>query len=332
MRKLLAFLLIIIGLVVGGLFCWHQTLEPLSSEKIIKRFVITKGASASQIGNKLKEEGLIKSSLVFKIYVQVSGNSDKIQAGEYRLPTNLSLPELVATLLRGPLEVWVTIPEGLRREEIVERFIQALSLVGEEAKMFQDKFLLISNNKEGFLFPDTYLFPKSASASAVVKKMLNTFDKRVDSQIERDLRNKDMGLNEMVILASIVERETGTETEKPIIAGILLKRLEENWPLQADAAVQYAVASAKCRMSNAKCDWWQLLDKDDLAISSGYNTYKFKGLPPSPIANPGLSSIKAVVYSQDSPYWFYLHDSQGGIHYARTIEEHDQNIRTYLGK
>ncbi|MBI4033134.1 MAG: endolytic transglycosylase MltG, partial [Candidatus Blackburnbacteria bacterium] len=141
-----------------------------------------------------------------------------------------------------------------------------------------------------------------------------------------------------VTLASIVERETLTDEERPIVAGILLKRLEAGWPLQADATLQYAIASVNCTLrketsaaQSVKCeDWWPIPSSEDKKIKSLYNTYLNRGLPPGPIANPGLSSIKAVVSPQDSPYWFYLHDGNGKIHYAKTSEEHAENIRKYL--
>jgi UPF0755 protein len=125
-------------------------------------------------------------------------------------------------------------------------------------------------------------------------------------------------------MASIIERETKTNEERPVVAGILWKRLENDWPLQVDATLQYAIANSET--------WWPILTKEDLEINSSYNSYKFTVLPPTPIASPGLSSIKASANPQDSDYWFYIHDPEAQIHYAETIEEHNNNIRKYLGK
>jgi UPF0755 protein len=189
---------------------------------------------------------------------------------------------------------------------------------------------MVSEEEEGFLFPDTYLFPKTASAELVVNKMKQTFNKKLSNKIKSDIKGSNYTLSQMVTLASIVERETVTDEERPIVAGILFKRLEAGWPLQADAAVQYAKANAKCQKAKVECKWWPKLTRQDLEIDSLYNTYKYRGLPPGPIANPGLSSIKAVVYPKESPYWFYLHEGDGSIHFASNLEEHNNNIEKYL--
>ncbi|MEJ2347990.1 MAG: endolytic transglycosylase MltG, partial [Patescibacteria group bacterium] len=145
------------------------------------------------------------------------------------------------------------------------------------------------------------------------------------------INNSGYNLNQIITLASLLERETITNEERPVVAGILWKRVEAGWPLQVDAAVQYAIATADCQ-GKIECEWWPILTKEDLAINSSYNTYKYPGLPPAPIASPGLSSIKAAIFPEDSPYWFYLHDADGEIHYAETLEEHNANVSRYLGK
>jgi len=325
MRRLLIPLSIFFVLVFGVVFWWQSVIGAPQKQAEAQRFIITKGASASQIGNKLAEQGLVKSALAFKIYTQVTGTSKKIQSGQYSLAANRGLASIVSELLKGPQEIWVTVPEGLRREEIGERFAAAFELAGEEAGFFQSQFLATSQGKEGFLFPDTYLFPKEASASAVVNKMLTTLEARFDQKIEAAAQAQDLTKTQVLTLASLLERETVTAEERPIVAGILLKRWRAGWPLQVDASVQYAIGKPG--------NWWpRPLTKEDIAINSPFNTYKFASLPPTPIANPGLSSIKAVVDSETSPYWFYLHDTKGEIHYAATLEEHNLNIDKYLGR
>ena len=139
--------------------------------------------------------------------------------------------------------------------------------------------------------------------------------------------------NQIVTLASMIERETITDEERPIVSGILIKRLENDWALQVDAAVQYAVANSKIKSSSSRLEnYWETITKLDLEINSPFNTYKYTGLPPSPIANPGLSSLSAALNPQESSYWFYLHDPKGIIHYAEDIEGHNENVRKYLGK
>lgn len=332
MKKLLLLpFLLLLG--IGALVIWlYFNTQPVSGNKEFSNFLITKGSSASAIGNKLQSAGLIKSSLAFRIYLQFTGQAKKIQTGEFRLSPSFNLFQVVDQLSRGPIEIWVTVPEGLRREEIAGRFASNL----DRDQAFVNEFLDSSKGKEGYLFPDTYLFPKNASASAVVAKMARTFDaKTLDlTQTGSTLSSKDL-----VTLASLIERETKGDVERPVVAGIILNRLNAGWPLQIDASVQYAIANDKCHdqgsqsLTNAKCkDWWPILTKADLQINSPYNSYKFTGLPPSPIASPGITSIKAAYNPEANDYWYYIHDNSGVIHYAKTLAEHNQNIRQYLGK
>ena len=322
MKKYIALLALaaslILALLVGN-FWWGSSVKSVSVDTNEKDFLITKGSSASQIGTKLQNEGLIRSSLAFRLYVQLTGKSKSVQAGEYSLSPSHSLVKMVDILSKGPIEVWVTVPEGLRREEIADRF--ATGLAKKDKQTFVQEFLASSRAKEGYLFPDTYLFPKTASASAVVNKMLSTFDKKT-SEFKEGIAASKLSLEDIVTLASIIERETRTDAERGVVAGILINRLDIGMGLQADATVQYAAGTSE--------NWWPILTKEDIAISSPYNTYKFRGLPPTPIANPGLSSLKAAIFPEESDYLYYLHDSKGQIYYAKTLEEHNENVRKYL--
>lgn len=144
--------------------------------------------------------------------------------------------------------------------------------------------------------------------------------------MREDAKMSGLTLDEVITLASIVEREGRTADDRPIIAGILLKRLKADWPLQADATLQYALGY----QAREKTWWKKALTNDDKNFRSPYNTYLNPGLPPRPIANPGIESMKAVIYPKDTEYWYYLHDPTGAVHYAATIEEHNANVKTYL--
>ena len=284
MKKLLiSFLFLLTSFFLGFIFVYSQT-KPVANEKADKYFLILKGTSASQVADNLKKSGLIRSPLLFKAYTKFSGISQKIQAGQYKLSPSYSLFKVISEINKGPIEVWVTVPEGLKREEIAEKYISVLNPPDPDA--FRNDFLNITKTKEGYLFPDTYLFPWDASPSMTVGKMLATFDEKV-GEIS----------SEKLVMASLVEEETKTDLERPIVAGILYKRLKAGWSLQVDVAPE---------------------------------TYKKLGLPQSPIANPGLISIKAAISPEESPYWFYVHDSSGNIHYAKTLGEHNLNISKYL--
>lgn len=336
MKRLSIFIpfLLFFALILISVFWWKEVSRPVSNSTVLKNFIIAKGDNAQVVGNKLYENGLIRNSLAFKFYTQITSKSKSLLAGEYQLSPSLSLEEIVRELENGPVEVWVTIPEGLRREEIASRFIKDLSISDpEKANTFLEEFLSASSGKEGYLFPDTYLFPHTTTASNIVTKMTSTFDSKtasLNNDLSKGNSQSNLSWNEVIILASILERETKTESERPIVAGILEKRLTNGWPLQTDASVQYGISNLNCKKS-INCDWWPMPTKANLALDNPYNTYLNKGLPPTPISNPGLSSINAVIHPQASDFWYYLHDSKGNIHYAITLEEQDANITKYLG-
>lgn len=281
-----------------------------------KVFVVRKGEGLGLVAQRLEEEKLIRSSLAFQILATRLGLTRKIQAGDFRLSPGMSPEEIVQQLTHGTLDLWATLIEGRRREEIAEQLTKS----GLE-DFDQTEFLKLTQNLEGQLFPDTYLFPKEADAQRIVSLLAANFKKKTSS----------LGADKQtLILASIVEREAKYEVDRPVVAGIILKRLNEGWPLQVDATIQYAVGTQRCQGRN-ECEWWpKRLTKEDLAIKSPYNSYLSVGLPPSPICNPGLASIKATLNSQKTDYWYYLSDSQGRMHYAKTFEEHRQNIVQYL--
>jgi len=313
--------MLILVVIASGLW-FYKNSQPVSDTEKFDYFIITKGSSASQVGRNLESKGFIKNALTYKIYLQFTGQTGKIQTGEFRLTPSYSLFQTVDALSRGPIELWVTIPEGLRREEVAQKFAAVLDKDG----LFVADFLKVSSGKEGYLFPDTYLFSREASASSVVTRMTETFT----SKTKNLENNSGMSINQAVVLASLLERETKTDAERPIVAGILMNRLDSDWPLQIDAAVQYAVASENCKFKTENCTWWPILTLEDLSVKSAYNTYKNQGLPPNPIANPGLSSLKAAFNPKENDYWYYIHDNQGQIHYARTLVEHNSNIAKYL--
>lgn len=315
MKKILLFLLLAaVAVATLGGYWFYKNSGPVSTDEKFVYFIINKGASVSQIGNKLESAGLIKSAMAFKVYLQFSGQTSKVQAGEFRLSPSFSLLETAKTLMKGPVEIWVTIPEGLRREEVAQKFASTL----DKDNAFITEFLEASKGKEGYLFPETYLFPRDVTAATVVKKMTDTFTSKTGNL----KNNSGLSLSQVIVLASLIERETKTDEERPVVAGIMLNRLSAGMPLQIDASVQYGVGTSK--------NWWPVLTLGDIAKSSPYNTYKNKGLPPTPIANPGISSLRAAFSPKDTDYWYYIHDLDGKIHYAETLDEHNANIARYL--
>lgn len=308
---------------------WNGAISAPSADAKEVRFTITRGASAETIGKNLKEAGIIKDTLAFKLYLQSKGLTSKLPPGQFRIPRNLTMPAVVDFLMEGPAEFWVTIPEGYRREQIPSAFIKSLELSGAAAEEFEEEFLEASGGMEGFLYPDTYLFAPDVSGAQAVALLRATFDKKF-SPTPAELSAVGLTLEEVVTLASIIERETKSPKERPVVAGIYFNRLDAGWPLQVDATLQYAIANVKCRMPSVECSWWEIPTAEDKEFDSRYNTYKYPGLPPGPIANPGLTSLEAVINPEDTPYWYYIHDSEGVIHYAETLEEHNRNVTRYL--
>lgn len=315
--KNFAVLVSFIILFLATFFIWFtSSIAPKSQTKNYKTFVITPGSNLSDISKKLQKEEFIKNSLAFQILSTTTGFAKKIQAGSFHLSPHLSASEIAKELTKGTFDVWVTIPEGLRVEEIAE-------ILNSKLGTNRSEFLKVS--KEGYMFPDTYLIQKSATAQEIAKIMRDNFEKRLSSDMEQILKT-GQGLEQTIILASIVEREAKFDTDRPVVAGILLKRLQAGVSLGADATVQYAKGYQESEQS-----WWKkTLTEEDLEIDSPYNTRKFARLPPGPICNPGLSSIKAVITPKTSDFFYYLSDRDGKMHYAATLEEHIENIRKYL--
>lgn len=286
----------------------------------IKDFVVNRGESTRTIARRLEKQGLIRNKIVFLVYLRLSDQTGQLQAGSFKLSPNKSVPDLVEELKHGRVDIWITFIEGQRREEYAQ-------LLDEKFDLPQEEFLRLTRGKEGQLFPDSYLLPTDVIVPQVVKQLTDNFEKKwqmVDNQTE-------LSQNQVLILASLIEREVKTDQARPIVAGILIKRLRNDWPLQVDASVQYGKANVTCNKQHEVCNWWPKVTKRDLkTIDSLYNTYIYKGLPPRPICNPSLDSIKAVVNYQPTDYWYYLSDKQGRMRYAKTVEEHNRNISKYL--
>lgn len=295
-----------------------------SSEKVIVQ--IDQGATVEQILTKLVDQGLIQEKWLtyVKLYLRQKDLAAKLQAGTYELPKNLSIKEVIDSLQNGKNpDIWVTIPEGLRKDEIADILSRELSKV-ETTNFSKEEFLRLTTDKayiqtlgltvnisdlEGYLFPDRYAFPITTKTSDTIEKMVKNFKTKVGTA---DTYNQ-------IILASIIEREGFTSEDRPIIAGIFIKRIEEGWLLQACATLLYPIKDWKHEITNA-----------DKQSTSPYNTYKRPGLPPTPICNPGLESINAVRNYKKSPYYYYIHDDNAIVHYGRTLDEHNANINQYL--
>ncbi|HEX6976973.1 MAG TPA: endolytic transglycosylase MltG [Patescibacteria group bacterium] len=315
--------LILVLLVGGAIFVSYQLRAP-NTNKGTQRFIIEKGSSGAAIANKLEKQGIIRNGLVFRLYTKFTGVATRIQSGEYELSSNLTVPVLVATLLKGPTEVWVTVPEGLRREEVVQTLIEDMKLTGTRASTFSSDFLNGTIGKEGYLFPDTYLISLDANANSVIKVMESTFEKKYADASKT--QTASLNREQAVILASIIQREAITAEDMKGVASVLENRLAIGMALGSDVTVEYGLGYDPVEKT-----WWKKdLTADDLAINSPYNTRINAGLPPTPISNPGLVALEAALNPPQTNYLYYLSDSDGKLHFATTLEEHNANIQKYL--
>lgn len=317
-KRVVIFLLVTIGLFLGTVIWWTDGTSPVDqNDTTPAMFVIRRGEGARSIATNLAEQNLIRSPTAFFLLVKLMGIERNLQAGDFRLNRTMDAKTIAQELTHGTLDVWVTTLEGWRVEEIANRLAKDLDLPEAE-------FLKVA--EEGYMFPDTYLVPRDATAGAVARLFFENFEKKMTAKMQEDVKRQGLSLREVITLASIVEREGRTDADRPIIAGILLKRLAAGWPLQADATLQYALGYQPQERS-----WWKkTLTEVDKQLKSSYNTYFVAGLPPGPISNPGLASIQAVLQPQETDYWYYLHDASGRVHFAKTLAEHNENVRKYL--
>lgn len=304
--------------LVGGYLYYFSAVYSKVTVSEDTEFTIEMGSSVEEIGNQLKELGLINSTFILKAYLYL--NSEKsLQAGYYKVKAGkISLPEVVDVLQNGSFETKLTFIEGWRVEEYIDYVRKQM---GDE---FADAFADSSYIKEGYLFPDTYIIGADYNPENLASWMRNHFeDKSKNGNWEQRAFEKGFTLDEVITMASILEREMHIAKDREIVAGILIKRWQEGWPIQADATIQYAKGNSK--------DWWPLVTRADFqAVKSPYNTYLNKGIIPGPICNPSESSIEAVLNYKESDYWFYITGNDGTTHYATTLDEHNQNVNKYI--
>lgn len=319
----ISFFIGIIGSVSVGLYAydWYATpVKPKSTQK--ETFIVPKGQAISVIGERLYEGGFIKHPLLFRVAVKQLDLSDKIQAGSFEISAGMPVAQIAIALTQGTQDTWVTIVEGWRMEQIAES-IDKLDLPLFDVDEFKN--LVVSNQSEGMLFPDTYLIPKQYDAEQIYSLLTNTFEQKVIKELEDEIEKSPYTLDEVLIMASLVEREARGYDEMRGVAGVLWKRIEIGMPLQVDATMQYAKGFDKIQQT-----WWASPLAADKTINSPFNTYLVQGLPPAPISNPGFEAISAALRPIETNNLFYIHDKDGMIHYAETLEGHNANVNRYL--
>ncbi len=329
--KKILFVLITGCLIAGavGLFYYHKAstfittpLDPKAGEIV---FSILPGQSLSSISKRLEEQSIISDSLYFKLYAQISDAGKKLKTGEYILSASKTPAQILEILLKGKVKLYkITIPEGWSITQIAQALEERNSCNKDtfislcHDKGFINKLNIKSISLEGYLFPDTYLFPKQTSCEKIIQTMVANFKKVFTPSMKAQADEMGFSIHEIVTLASIIEKETGDASERPLISSVFHNRLKKNMRLESDPTVIYGITNFD---GNIK--------RKHLRMLTPYNTYKIKGLPMGPIANPGALSIKAALSPVNSDYLFFVSKKDTTHKFSRTIQEHNRAVRKY---
>ena len=349
---------LVLVIVLGAAFLIYGSVkinQPYRTDAEKEVFVVSPGATTETVGAALEEQGLISSAFFFKLQVHLKKMGGKIQAGTYELSPSQSIGEIVELLTSGAVlddAVRVTVLEGWRAAEVAAALGDA-RLVSEREYLefvspsvpgqgydFAPEFSFLADKPadaglEGYLFPDTYLLKPGASAEEITRKFLQNFDRKLGSDLRAAIGEQKKTIFEIVTLASIVEREVGRnlkkgtklseadlrklQEERELVASVFYNRLKIGKPLESDATVAYITGSTSNRATI-----------EETKINSPYNTYRYAGLPPGPIANPSLEAIRAAIEPAESDYLYFLTSPDGTAYFGRTLEEHIQNRQRYL--
>lgn len=328
--RLVVFLLVV-G-IISAVVLLVLVNQPVSNSQSDVDFTIVSGQGVKQIGKNLAEQDLIRSKLVFEIYVWAKEVATKFLAGTFTIPAGSSVKEVVSLLTSNKpaneitlqfIEGWST--RNISDYLISEKIIATSDEFNEwnEAGKWQEEFSFLAvlpanTSLEGYFFPDTYNFFSDAKVEDVIFKMLANFNIKLTTQMRSDIATAGRTIHEVIILASILEEEVKTQADMRLVADIFLKRLNLGMALQADSTLNYVTGGTNTSLT-----------AEELKIDSAYNTYRYRGLPPTPISNPGFNAIKAAIYPESNEYYFFLTSPDGQVYYGRTLDEHNSN-RQYL--
>ena len=306
----------------------HELHQPANPSNSKVRFVVPPGATFHEVADTLHRAGLIDSVTVFDLYARYKHLDRNVQAGAYELSRNLNMVQILDALQTAiPDEVYVAIPEGYTVKKTAALLDKGGVIKGSEyvAQAVTGQYsydflkdLPPGTSLEGFLFPDSYLISRTGTAKQLINIQLDNFNKHWTDSRKALAAQRHLTAQQIVTIASMIEREAMYDSDRPLVASVIYNRLSAGWDLQIDATVLYA-----------KGVWQSSVTTDDRKINSPYNTYLHTGLPPGPIANPGIKAIDAALQPASTGYFFYLSDPQGHNHYARTNEEFARLLKQY---
>jgi UPF0755 protein len=288
-------------------------------------FVIRAGESFNALATRLQSEGTITSTIRFRLYSRLTGSDKRLRAGEYRLSAAMTPVQILDVLVQGKSILHrLTIPEGYTIVQIAQEIArQGLGTAEEIQTLATDPMVaqshgLEAQTLEGYLFPDTYFFPKSIGPRKIIAKMVERFKAQLHPAWEQRAKELNFSLHQIVTLASIIEKETGAPSERPIIASVFHNRLKKKMRLESDPTVIYGIPNFD---GNIK--------RHHLQTPTPYNTYKIRGLPPGPIANPGSASIKAALFPDQTDFLYFVSKKNGTHHFSTNIKDHNRAVRKY---
>lgn len=339
-NKFVAPVIVVVFLIILIAFIYFIAFGAPQRQAGLGQFIVnTNHADSGEVADNLITKGFIKSSLAFKVVYLLHGNRD-IQPGSYQISKSMTVWRIAGILSAEPNMKWITIPEGLRKEQIAEIMRKKLGWSDEEVNKWVTTYTAMKfDYVEGVYFPDTYLIPVDEPPLQTAERMQRRFEEQF-APYSKEALEQNIQWTSVIKLASIIQREAAGSNDMPLIAGILWNRLNQKMKLEVDATVQYARDSVahygqapdlyQDLSYTAEGSWWTPIQVADKQIDSPFNTYIYKGLPPRPIANPGLDAIKAVLHPEETDCLYYLHDDSRTIHCAKTLAEHEANIEKYL--
>ena len=324
---LCVFLALILG--AGGWWIYSQVVEPYRGYSEPEVFVdIPPGSSTASIGNRLVDAGVVRDARTFQVGLWISGRSRSLRAGEYRFDAPLHALDVIDKIARGDVyRRRLTFREGLTIPEMAQVFEErGFGNAADFRKAAENAALILdldpgATDLEGYLFPETYALPRGTTAAAVVAQMVDAFKNALTAEIRSNATTAGLSVRQLVTLASLVEKETGTASERPLVAAVYANRLKIGMAMQADPTVIYALQKAGTYTGN--------LRRDDLQFDSPYNTYRYPGLPPGPIAAPGKASLEAAAKPADVDYLYFVSKNDGSHVFASSLEEHNRNVQIW---
>lgn len=333
LRLAILVLILLAVISLAGNLYYKSASKAVNPNSTVSRIIdIPAGANVKQIARLLKEKDMIKNKSVFVSNVKETGRAEQIKSGKYKLSQNMSNAQIIDKLLRGQIfqdGIKVTIPEGSVSTEIVNLLVK--KKLGDREKFvklfrspsdFADKYKFLKDKRiitlEGFLYPETYYFKKGSSEKDIFDKMISEFNKNYNKSVKAMVEKNKYNLYDTLIMASIVEKEAVKDEDRPIIASVFYNRLAKKMKLQSDAVLQYGLPERKGKVLYS-----------DLKTESVYNLYLHDGLPPTPVASPGIKSLIAAARPSKTDYLYFVTNVNGVNSYSKTFEEHSKNAETY---